>query len=199
MIPVLVLLENWGKSGKLDPNIPNHGHQYTESHLSKVLNSLFHIKWSFTKIQISFEGWFTPFLVYLGHWGISGNLRPNTQIYGRVIQSAKLHISHQMEPYSSVKVICLVKLYLLKYILGIGASWGDSAQILSIIGTNTQKIIHSVKLHISHQMERYLSVKAMWRSTYTYFVYLWNCGTLGKFSPTTWNHGQNYTESHPKC
>ena len=44
MIPVLVFLENWGKSGKLGPNVPNHGHQYTESNPSKVLNSTFHSK-----------------------------------------------------------------------------------------------------------------------------------------------------------
>ena len=44
MIPVLVFLENWGKSGKLGPIVPNHGHQYTESHPSKVLNCTFHIK-----------------------------------------------------------------------------------------------------------------------------------------------------------
>ena len=29
------------------------------------------------------------------------------------------------------------------------------------IDTNTQKAIHSVKLHISHQMKPYLSVKAI--------------------------------------
>ena len=32
---------------------------------------------------------------------------------------------------------------------GIGARWGDWAQIPPIIGTNTYKVIHSVKLHIS--------------------------------------------------
>ena len=100
-----------GKSEKLGPNVLNHGHQYTESH-HQVLNSTFHIKSSLPKIQIPFEGWFMPVLVYLAHWGKSGNLRPNTQIHGHVIQSVKLHISHQMKPYSSVRVI-LVKLYLL--------------------------------------------------------------------------------------
>ena len=30
-----------------------------------------------------------------------------------------------------------------------------------ITGTNTQKVIHSVKLHISHQMKPYLSVNAI--------------------------------------
>ena len=129
-----------------------------------------------------------PVLVYLAHWGKSGNLRPNTQIHGHVIQSVKLHISHQMKPYSSVRVI-LVKLYLLQYILGTGASWGDLPQILLIIGTNTQKVIYSVKLHISHQRKPYLSVKAIRGSIYTYFVYLRNCGKLAKFSPITSSRG----------
>ena len=93
-----------GKSEKLGPNVLNHGHQYTESH-HQVLNSTFHIKSSLPKIQIPFEGWFMPVLVYLAHWGKSGNLRPNTQIHGHVIQSVKLHISHQMKPYSNVKAI----------------------------------------------------------------------------------------------
>ena len=31
MIPVLVFLENWGKSG-IGPIVQNNGHQYTESH-----------------------------------------------------------------------------------------------------------------------------------------------------------------------
>ena len=142
MIPVLVFLENWGKSGKLGPNVPNHGHQYTESHPSKVLNSTFHIKWILTKIQIQFEGWFAPVLVYLGHLGKSRNLRPNTPIHGHVIHSVKLHISHQVKPYSIVKVI--------------------------------------------------------WGSIYTCFMYLQNWGKLAKFSPIISNHGQRYPESHSK-
>ena len=32
MIPVLVFLENWGKSRKLGPIVQNNRHQYTESH-----------------------------------------------------------------------------------------------------------------------------------------------------------------------
>ena len=99
MIPVLVFWENCGKSGKLGPNVSNHGHQYTESHPSNLLNSTFHIEWSLTKIQIQFEGWFTPVLVYLGHLGKSRNLQPNTQIHGHVIHSVKLHISHQMNSH----------------------------------------------------------------------------------------------------
>ena len=32
VIPVFVYLWNWDKSVKLDPNNPNHGQQFTESH-----------------------------------------------------------------------------------------------------------------------------------------------------------------------
>ena len=51
-------------------------------------------------------------------------------------------------------------------------SRGDWAKIPPIISTNTQKVIHSVKLHISHQMKPYLSVNAISGSIYTCFVYL---------------------------
>ena len=77
-------------------------------------------------------------------------------------QKCQMEHSHQMMmPYSSVKAIYGAKLYLFQYIWGIGANWGDWAQIPPIIGTNTQKVIHSVKLHISHQMKPYLSVNAI--------------------------------------
>ena len=101
------IFEEFRQVRKIRPrwNIPNHGHQYTESHPSKVLNSTFYIKWSLTKIQLPFGGWFTPALVYLGYLEKSGNLRPNNQIHGRVIHSVKIHISHQMKPYLRVKVI----------------------------------------------------------------------------------------------
>ena len=32
VIPVLVCFWHWGKSEKLDPNTPNQGQRYTESH-----------------------------------------------------------------------------------------------------------------------------------------------------------------------
>ena len=35
------------------------------------------------------------------------------------------------------------------------------------MGTNTQKIIQSVKLHISHQMNPYSNVMTIWVSIYT--------------------------------
>ena len=98
----------FGELGQIRKIVPKCSKSWASIHrkLSKVLNSTFYIKWSLTKIQIPFEGWFTPVLVYLGHWGKSGKLQQNTQIHKRVIQSVKLHVSHQMKPYSTVKVIC---------------------------------------------------------------------------------------------
>ena len=95
MIPVLVFLENWGKSGKLGPIVQNNGHQYTESHPHFTSNE------ALLKYKNNLR-------VDLGNWGISRNLRPNTQIHGCVIHSVKVYISHQMKPCSSEKVICLV-------------------------------------------------------------------------------------------
>ena len=52
-----------------------------------------------------FEGWFTLLLVYLGYWGKSRKLWPNTQNHGHVIQSVKLHFLHQMKLYLNVRAI----------------------------------------------------------------------------------------------
>ena len=114
-----ICISIFGELGQVRKIRPNCSKSWASIHRT---SSTFHIKWSLTKIQIQFEGWFTPVLVYLGHWGKSRNLRPNTQIHGCVIHSVKVHISHQMKPYSSVKVICLVKLYLFLCICGTGRS-----------------------------------------------------------------------------
>ena len=97
----------FGELGQIRKIVPKCSKSWASIHrkLSKVLNSTFYIKWSLTKIQLPFGGWFTPALVYLGYLEKSGNLRPNNQIHGRVIHSVKIHISHQMKPYLRVKVI----------------------------------------------------------------------------------------------
>ena len=109
----------FGELGQVRKIRPKCYKSWASTQKVKFLNSTFHIKWILTKIQIKFEGWFTPVLVYLGHWGKSRNLRPNTLIHGHVIHSVKLHILHQTKPYSRVKVICLVNLYLFLCICGI--------------------------------------------------------------------------------
>ena len=65
-----------------------------------------------------------------------------------------------------------------------------------IIDTNTQKVIHSVKLQVPHQMKPCLKCKGHLRVNLYLFCVFANWGELAKFSP---NHGQRYTESHPKC
>ena len=114
MIPVLVFLENWGKFGKLGPIVQNNRYQYTESHPDFTsIEALLKYKY---KLRVDLH------LSAFGDWGKSRNLRPNTQIHGCVIHSVKVHISHQMKPCSSEKVICLVKLYLFLCICRIGTS-----------------------------------------------------------------------------
>ena len=79
----------------------------------------------------------------------------------KVIKSVKLNISHQMMPYSSVKTICGSSYTYFSIIGELGQVGGDWDQIRPIIGTTIEKIIHSVKLHISQQMKPYLSVNAI--------------------------------------
>ena len=44
---------------------------------------------------------------------------------------------------------------------------------LQIMGINTQRVIQSVKFHISHQMKPYSNVKVIWGSGYTCFSIFW--------------------------
>ena len=118
--------------------------------------------------------------MYLGHWEKSRNLQPNTQNHGHVIHSAKLHISLQVKPYSSVKVICLIKLYLFLCMCGIGTSQLNYAQITQIMDSNPPKVIKSVKLSISHQVMPYSSVKAICGSSYTYSSIFGEWGQVGE-------------------
>ena len=114
MIPVLVFLENWGKSG-IGPIVQNNGHQYTESHTHFTSNEAL-LKYKYN-LRVDLH-------LFKCIWRIGENQenRRNTQIHGCVIHSVKVHISHQMKPCSSEKVICLVKLYLFLCICGIGTS-----------------------------------------------------------------------------
>ena len=71
MIPVLVFLENWGKSGKLDPIVQNNGHQYTESHPHFTLNE------ALLKYKGHLLGKVIPVFVYLWNWDKSVKLGLN--------------------------------------------------------------------------------------------------------------------------
>ena len=76
----------------------------------------------------------------------------------KVIQSLQILILHQMRPYSSVKGLLWGDLYLFHRYSGIGAIWGNLAQISQIMHRDTWKVIQSLQLHISHQISFYSSV-----------------------------------------
>ena len=100
----------------------------------------------------SIEGWFTPVLAYLGNWGKLERFVPKSSFIGinaqKDIHSVKLHISHQIKPYLSVKatwgsilVLCNCR---------IGVSWQNLTQLPQIMGRDTQKVIEvwNSKFHI---------------------------------------------------
>ena len=76
-----------------------------------------------------------------------------------------------------------VNLYLLLCICKFGANWGNLAQIPQIMGRNTQKVIQSVKFHISHQMKFYSRVKAIWGVNYTCFNTFGELGRVRQIGP----------------
>ena len=79
----------------------------------------------------------------------------------KVIKSVKLNISHQTMPYSSVKTICGSSYTYFSIFGELGQVGEIGSKSPPIIGTNTRKVIHSVKLHISHQMKPNLSENAI--------------------------------------
>ena len=86
------------------------------------------------------------------------NLAQLPQIMSRdtpqVIENVKFHISYQMKPYSRVRP-STGRVIPVLVCLEIGASWTNWAQIPHTIDTDTQKVMQSVKLHITHQMKSY--------------------------------------------
>ena len=113
--------------------------------------------------------------------------------------SINFHILHQMKPYSSIKAICWSS-YACFIIFGeLGQVKQISPQIPQIMGTNAEKVIYSVKLHISCQIKPYISVKAIWGLSHTCVSVFGHWGKSRKFGPNNSNHGHRYIESHPKC
>ena len=90
-LSVIEYLGHWGNLGRLNPNISNQSKGVIHRKPLKVFNSTLHAKWGLA------QG--------LGHWDKSGILGSKTPNCGHVIQSVKLHNSHQMKPYSNVKVM----------------------------------------------------------------------------------------------
>ena len=61
---------------------------------------------------------------------------------------------------------------------------------------NMPKVIHSLQLHISHQMRSYFSAKIIWPLSYTCFLGTWALGQFwGRKDPNT---PKSSTESHKK-
>lgn len=83
--------------------------------------------------------------------------------------------------------------------LDITASHGNWIQKTQIKGTNTQIVIQSAKLHISHQMMPCSGAKTVWKKFIPALVFLWHWSKSGKLDPNTSNREQRYTESHRKC
>ena len=71
-----------GQVGQIKPKYPTSSTLIQRESLFKVLNSLFHIKWSLTQRERQSEGWVKPVLVYLGNLGKSDKLSPNTPSHG---------------------------------------------------------------------------------------------------------------------
>ena len=102
---------NLDKSGKLGPNNPNHGHQYTESHPKCKIPHFTSSKALFKCKDHLLVKLYLFFLFIFGELEQVGELGPKyPQIKGtntqKVFQSVKFQISHQMKPCSSVKTIC---------------------------------------------------------------------------------------------
>ena len=139
-----------------------------------LIQPFIHIKWNLTQVWRS-SAWssYTCFSLF---WELRqvGEIHPtqiipimgtNTQ---KVIYSVKLHISHQMKPYLSVKPIW-GSIYTCFLYLQIVASSQNLAQLPQIMGRITQKVIQIVKFYISHQMKPYSKGKVICGSSYTCF------------------------------
>ena len=78
-----------------------------------------------------------------------------------------------MKPYSNVKIICRSGIPVSVYL----RNWGKLDRLgpnSPYYSTDTQKVIHNVKLLISHQMKPYSSVKGHLRMNLYFFVCI--CG-----------------------
>ena len=117
----------------------------------------------------------------------------------KVIQSVKFHISHQMKPYSIVKVICGSSYTCFSIFWELAQVWEIRPEFPLIIGTNTEKFIHGVKTPHLTSNETLIRCKGHLRVNLYLFCIFVELGQVGEFSPITPNHGQRYTESHPEC
>ena len=59
----------------------------------------------------------------------------------------------------------------------------DNLQITQLMGINTQRVVQSVKFHISHQLKPYSNVKVICRWGYTCFSIFGKLQQVGEIGP----------------
>ena len=128
-------------------------------------------------------------------WGIAGISRNEAQIPHIPVCSTP-NFTYQTKSYLNVNAIWVLPV--LVY-LGHYSKLGKLCPLPQIMGMDTQKVVQSVKLHISHQMKPYSSVKAIWRLSYTCASVFGHSGKSGKLGPNTPNYEHQYIDSHSKC
>ena len=141
---------------------------------------------------MSYMGWIIPVSQVLRCWGNLEKLwvwipQIMCRETWKIIQSLQLLVSHKMRSYSSVHSVCHWLLWVfVGWVIytcfpGIGAIWGNWAQISQIMPRNTWKVIQRLQLLIQHQMKSYSYTKVIWGFSY---ICLMGIGALGQFGET---------------
>ena len=142
--------------------------QLNISHPTTPSSSCFKVIWGSSVIQ------------YLGHWENLGSLDPNTSnqikkvIHRKPLQVFNSTFDAKWDKCRNIWLIIPVLVY-----LGIGASRGKK----QIKGMDTERFIHSVKLHILHQMKPYSRVKTNWELSDTCISIFGELGQVRKIRP----------------
>ena len=158
-------LGHWGKSEKLGPNTPNHGHVYTESHpkcstADFTSNEALLKRKGHLRIEL-----YIPVLVYLDIGTSHGNWAQKPQNKGHRYTEGCLKCQTLHFTLSEALLKGKGDLRVASYLLSVFGHWGKlrelSPKTINTGHMDTQKVIQSVKLHISHQMKLCSSVKVI--------------------------------------
>ena len=110
--------------------------------------------------------------------GETGSKYPKllSQVQTEKFQGLQLHISHQMRPWSYVKVMWRLRQgplrFFCKYLTS--KQFGESGPKYSqLMCCEIWKIIQSLQFHISHQMKPYSSAQIIWGLSYIYLMGIW--------------------------
>ena len=189
--------------GKLGPNTPNHAQGHTkrnpktpaphltsnevlllcQSHLMVQL----YLFYGYLSIRAMWENraQIPHQIIWSDTWKVMQQLEPDTPSHGYVIQSVKLHISHQMKSYSNVKAIweSIYTCFCVPVELG---QVRETRPKLPKSWASIHRVIQSVKFHISHQVKPYSNVKVICRSgctCFSIFGELWQVRKIGPKFP----------------